>query len=316
MILRSPSEVADLVESVATELARPITVGISGFGGSGKSTLARALAASVPGAVRVRGDDFLEPGRSHVRSTDWDGVERARLAAEVLEPFRGARPSTFRRWDWEAGALADPEAVPSGRVLVVDVIGLFHPAVLPALDLTIWVDVDLESATRRGKARDESRGNDHDQLWDDVWMPNEIAFEQRFAPREQADVIYVPPCPCGSARAYAVCCEPLHLGAPAATAEALMRSRFSAVALGLTSYVAASWHPSTRPAALDLDDATTWRRLQIVDTVAGGTDDSEGIVEFRASFRDADGAGLLHERSRFVRDDGLWFYLDGEVLSE
>ena len=92
-----------------------------------------------------------------------------------------------------------------------------------------------------------------------------------------------------------------------------MRSRFSAFALGLAPYLLASWHPSTRPDDLELD-ATVWRRLQIVDTVAGGPGDETGIVEFRASFRGPDGAGLLHERSRFVREDGRWFYLDGKIL--
>lgn len=92
-----------------------------------------------------------------------------------------------------------------------------------------------------------------------------------------------------------------------------MRSRFSAFALGLADYLLVSWHPSTRPDSLDLDPATVWRRLQIVDTVAGGPDDAEGVVEFRASYRDADGAGLLHERSRFVRVDGRWVYFDGDV---
>jgi SEC-C motif-containing protein len=90
-----------------------------------------------------------------------------------------------------------------------------------------------------------------------------------------------------------------------------MRSRFAAFALGRDDYLLASWHPSTRPAALDLNSDVVWRRLQIVDTLAGGPDDAEGIVEFRASYRDADGAGLLHERSRFVRVDGRWAYLDG-----
>lgn len=94
-----------------------------------------------------------------------------------------------------------------------------------------------------------------------------------------------------------------------------MRSRFSAFALGLAPYLLASWHPSTRPGSLDLDDGVTWRRLQIVDTVAGGEADDEGVVEFRASYRDADGAGLLHERSRFSRVDGGWAYLDGDMLS-
>ncbi len=96
-----------------------------------------------------------------------------------------------------------------------------------------------------------------------------------------------------------------------------MRSRFSAFALGLRRYLLTSWHPSTRPASLELDPSTEWRRLQIVDVVAGGPDDAEGVVEFRASFRSPDGGGpgLLHERSRFVRHDGRWVYLDGEQFA-
>ena len=93
-----------------------------------------------------------------------------------------------------------------------------------------------------------------------------------------------------------------------------MRSRFSAFALRLDAYLLASWHPSTRPAAVEPDPDVVWRRLQIVDTVAGGPDDAEGVVEFRASYRSPEGAGLMHERSRFVRVDGRWVYLDGEQL--
>lgn len=121
-------------------------------------------------------------------------------------------------------------------------------------------------------------------------------------------------CPCGSGRPYGACCGPIHAGAPAATAEALMRSRFSAFARGDAAYLLASWHPSTRPARLDLDAEVVWRRLQIVDTVGGGADDADGIVEFRASFRSAEGAGLLHERSRFARFEGRWVYVDGDLL--
>jgi SEC-C motif-containing protein len=93
-----------------------------------------------------------------------------------------------------------------------------------------------------------------------------------------------------------------------------MRSRYSAFALGLGPYLLASWHSSTRPADLEPADGTTWRRLQIVDTVAGGADDVDGVVEFRAAYRTSEGAGLLHERSRFVREDGRWYYLAGDVV--
>lgn len=93
-----------------------------------------------------------------------------------------------------------------------------------------------------------------------------------------------------------------------------MRSRYSAFALGLHGYLAETWADETRPDDVDPDDGIVWRRLQIVDTVDGGEDAASGIVEFRASYRDSDGAGLLHERSRFVRRDGRWFYVDGEIL--
>ncbi|WP_457099728.1 hypothetical protein [Microbacterium sp. P5_E9] len=66
------------------ERGTPIVVGVSGYGGAGKSTLARGLVELVPGSVRMRGDDFLDPVRSHQRSHDWDGVERTRLVREVL----------------------------------------------------------------------------------------------------------------------------------------------------------------------------------------------------------------------------------------
>lgn len=122
------------------------------------------------------------------------------------------------------------------------------------------------------------------------------------------------PCPCGSGEQYGACCGPLHAGDRAAsTALALMRSRFSAFALGRPDYLLATWHPGTRPKRLELDAAITWRRLQIVDTEAGGVDDTDGIVEFRAVYTQDGTRQVLHERSRFVRGtSGTWRYVDGE----
>ncbi len=99
---------------------------------------------------------------------------------------------------------------------------------------------------------------------------------------------------------------------PPATAEGLMRSRFAAFRDGDVAWLLASWHPGTRPTELTLDEGLRWRGLQIVDTVDGGEGDETGIVEFRATYIGPDGHGVLHERSRFVREHGRWFYVDGD----
>ena len=116
-------------------------------------------------------------------------------------------------------------------------------------------------------------------------------------------------CPCGSGLAYPRCCEPWHLGAPAPTAEALMRSRYSAYVRNLHDYLLATWHESTRPLSLE-DSPTRWLGLEVKRYAQ--QDDTHATVEFVARFR-ADGRGhRLHEVSRFVREGGRWFYLDGE----
>lgn len=121
-------------------------------------------------------------------------------------------------------------------------------------------------------------------------------------------------CPCGWGDVYDECCGRLHAGAlTAPTAEALMRSRFTASAMGDAEYLLATWHPSTRPAQLALDDGVRWTRLDIVDTVDGGPFDAAGVVEFRAHHRAAGERAVLHERSSFVREDGRWLYLRGDV---
>ena len=113
-------------------------------------------------------------------------------------------------------------------------------------------------------------------------------------------------CPCGSA-SYDGCCGPLHRGeARASTPEQLMRSRFSAYAIGDTGYVWRTWHPRTRPERVDPGTDTHWTRLEIIEA-------AEDVVEFRAHFDRPGGPGVLYERSRFAERAGRWFYPDGEV---
>ena len=90
-----------------------------------------------------------------------------------------------------------------------------------------------------------------------------------------------------------------------------MRSRYSAYALGLRDYLLASWHPTTRPSELELDDATRWLGLSIKQHRDTGPDRAE--VEFIARYRVGGGSAVrLHERSRFRREGAHWFYVDGD----
>ena len=120
-------------------------------------------------------------------------------------------------------------------------------------------------------------------------------------------------CPCGLATDYADCCGRFHAGEPAPDAERLMRSRFTAFSIKDAAYLLETWHPSTRPAEIDLDDDVVWRRLVIIDRAGGGPFDRDGEVEFEAFWQQGAERGSLRERSRFVREDRRWLYLDGQV---
>ncbi|MCL8012341.1 YchJ family protein [Streptomyces sp. AS02] len=120
----------------------------------------------------------------------------------------------------------------------------------------------------------------------------------------------VPICPCGLPHTYETCCGRYHSATAAPTAEALMRSRYSAFVKGDVAYLLRTWHPRTRPARLDLDPRMRWTGLEILGTTDGSAFHTTGTVTFRASFR----GGSLHERSRFERVDGAWVYVDGEFL--
>lgn len=126
------------------------------------------------------------------------------------------------------------------------------------------------------------------------------------------------PCPCGrttpkgQALSLDSCCGPYHANQNAPDAESLMRSRYSAFVRGDVPYLLATWHTSQRPAQLTLEDGAKWLGLEIKQHRLTGEDSAE--VEFVARFRVGGKAIRQHERSRFVRVDGRWFYVDGDVL--
>jgi len=123
------------------------------------------------------------------------------------------------------------------------------------------------------------------------------------------------PCPCGSGRAGADCCNPFITGTDLPeTAEQLMRSRYTAYTRGDATYLSATWHPTTRHQDLEADATLRWLGLKIVATELGGAHDRHGVVEFVARYKIAGRAHRLHERSRFKRHQGRWYYVDGDLL--
>ena len=120
------------------------------------------------------------------------------------------------------------------------------------------------------------------------------------------------PCPCGAGDPYEDCCGRYHATLQAPTAEALMRSRYSAFVLDLTDYLRATWHASTRPSSIASNEAgMKWLGLEVRRHRVVDADHAE--VEFVARSKLGGRAHRLHEVSHFVREDGRWYYVDGDV---
>lgn len=121
-------------------------------------------------------------------------------------------------------------------------------------------------------------------------------------------------CPCGRPLPFGQCCG-RYLSdferEPAPDAESLMRSRYSAFVTENAAYLMATWHPSQRRGQLSFEPGVKWLGLEVRDHVL--RDDDHAEVEFVARSRQGGRATRLHERSRFVREGGRWYYLDGDM---
>jgi SEC-C motif-containing protein len=122
-------------------------------------------------------------------------------------------------------------------------------------------------------------------------------------------------CFCGSGLEYGNCCGPIIAGEqPAASAEQLMRSRYSAYVMEDRAYLLKSWHPDTRPAQLDLGHSDLhWIGLSVRDRQGGQPGDHSGRVSFIARYEQGGVSGAVQENSRFVCEQGAWLYVDGDL---
>jgi SEC-C motif-containing protein len=124
-------------------------------------------------------------------------------------------------------------------------------------------------------------------------------------------------CPCTSGKDFAACCEPvIQQKRKAATAEELMRSRYSAYALGMVDWIVDSQSPDGRQfvdrnATEQWSKRATWHRLEVLTTEQGGPDDDEGLVDFKAYYTLAGEDITHHEVASFRKEDGTWYFVDG-----
>ena len=124
-------------------------------------------------------------------------------------------------------------------------------------------------------------------------------------------------CPCNSGSPHSSCCEPLISGKRTAiTAEALMRSRYTAYVVKNVGYLLKTWHPSTKPANISPGTIPEWYGLHVVSTEAGGASDVAGTVEFKATSLSQGKILQLHEKSRFVKEHDQWLYVDGDIKDD
>ncbi|MDP6428793.1 MAG: YchJ family protein [Rhodospirillales bacterium] len=125
-------------------------------------------------------------------------------------------------------------------------------------------------------------------------------------------------CPCGSARDFEECCGPIIEGAPAPTAEALMRSRYTAYVTGAFDHIENTHAPEVqgdfnRSAAESMALGAKWTGLEIREVTGGGADDQTGTVEFVTRFKRGGENYAHHELNNFRRQDGRWVYVDGDI---
>lgn len=123
-------------------------------------------------------------------------------------------------------------------------------------------------------------------------------------------------CECGSGQPYESCCGQYHRGTvEAPTAEALLRARYTAYVRRIDAYLARTWHRENRPAdATPENPALKWLGLEILKLEHGTAADNRGVIEFVARYSVGGRQEQLHERSCFVREAGLWYYVDGDDL--
>jgi uridine kinase len=168
---------------------KTVIVAISGFGGSGKSTLAEVLQKELRNAKIISIDAFII-NRLQQRSSDWDGFDRERFKVQVLEPASHGQSIDYDEYNWKENKIVGKQTIKElPKYLIVEGCSIIHPDLIKYYDFSIWIDYPLDLATQRGLKRDKGWGVDHDDLWLNLWKPNEEDFFNKYHPDKLANYI-------------------------------------------------------------------------------------------------------------------------------
>ncbi|MEO5627545.1 MAG: hypothetical protein ABIQ89_01505 [Candidatus Saccharimonadales bacterium] len=196
----SAEHLAEFVKGLEPRGDKPAFVAISGFGGSGKSTLATRIGEMIGEEATVVPIDNFIIGARDERSEDWHTFDRERLDHDVIQPARIGEILRYQRYnsgDWVNNRGGDWVETTVGRIIIIEGCGILHPALMPAYDLSAWIDLPqyraLESAKYRDASEVELFGDDDTVvLWDEVWGPNDKDFLDNFRPDLHATVLIEP----------------------------------------------------------------------------------------------------------------------------
>lgn len=181
-------QIVEKIKSLPAPTDRALIIAISGYGGSGKSTLAVELRRQLGNAEVISSDDFII-NRCAERTADWSSYDRPRLRNQVLEPAARGQTIQYQVYDWGKNQLGKWRTVPTPTYLLIEGVSILHPDLRHFYDYAIWIDCPLDVAAERGIKRDHEEGNDHDDMWNSVWMPNERDYFDKYRPDLAADII-------------------------------------------------------------------------------------------------------------------------------
>ncbi|MEI6887242.1 MAG: hypothetical protein WCK31_03320 [bacterium] len=166
-------------------------VGISGFGGAGKTYTAKLLAKEL-GDTNIVSIDSFSSSFGWKRDSEWSNFDRKKLIEKVITPAKKKHwPIKYESITWPESYIMNSIIIQKKKILIIEGCSIFHPDMKDIFDLKIWIKSSLGNSTENGKERDVKKNNDKNigKLWDNIFMPNEKDFYNKYKPDKAADIV-------------------------------------------------------------------------------------------------------------------------------